>query len=83
MKSTVGSLGLIRKKRIGCAAYAGTMQIGDEMMIWCEGGRSSIKRQTYPPDIEIAEGDGVYVLHDDGPSPQWRYVFVSLAGKPT
>lgn len=55
------------------------MQPGDEMMIWCEGGRSAPKRQTYPPAVEIAESDGVYVLHDDGPASQWHYVFVSTS----
>lgn len=58
------------------------MQLGDEMMIWCDGGRSSLKRQTYPPDLEIVEGDGTYVLHDEGPATAWRYVFVSASGEP-
>ena len=55
------------------------MQSGDEMMIWCEGGSALLKRQTFPPAVEIAEPDGVYVLHDDGPPAAWRYVFV-MAG---
>lgn len=54
---------------------------GDEMMIWCEGGRSLIKRQVFPPEVEIVEADGMYVLHDDGPPTQWRYVFVTSEGE--
>lgn len=50
-------------------------------MIWCDGGSSSIKRQIYPPALEIIEGDGMYVLHDDGPPADWRYVYVSKNGE--
>lgn len=53
------------------------MTPGDEMMIWCNGGPSMIKRQTFPPDLEIVESEGTYVLHDDGPPHEWRYVFVA------
>ncbi len=38
-----------------------------------------IKRQPFPPALEIPERDGVYVLHDEGEPHQWRYVFVSGA----
>lgn len=58
-----------------------TLAPGDEMMIWCDGGRSMIKRQVFPPDGEIVEEDGIYVLHDDGPPTQWRYVFVTSQGE--
>ena len=57
------------------------MEPGEEMMIWCEGGTSSLKRQTYPPELELVEGDGMYVLHDDGPPAAWRYVFVPRTGE--
>ena len=53
------------------------MNPGDEMMIWCEGGRSSIKRQIYPPALELIADGGAYVLHDDGEPTEWRYVFVA------
>jgi len=49
---------------------------GDEMMIWCEGGPSILRRQTFPPALEIVENDGMYVLHDEGEPADWRYVFV-------
>jgi len=52
------------------------MEHGDEMMIWCQGGRSVLKRQTFPPAFEIPEGDGTYVLHDDGDPIDWKYVYV-------
>ena len=32
-----------------------------------------LKRQTFPPPLEVAEGGGVYVLEDDGEPPDWRY----------
>jgi len=38
-----------------------------------------LKRQTYPPAVEISEGDGMYVLHDDGPPNDWRYVYIALS----
>lgn len=47
------------------------------MLIWCRGGRSTVKRQTYPPALEIDERDGRYVLDDADPSPtNWCYVFL-------
>lgn len=52
------------------------MEPGAEMMIWCEGGRSALKRVTAPPPLEIADDGGMYVLHDDGPPSDWRYVFI-------
>lgn len=52
------------------------MQPGDEMMIWCDGGPSTIRRETFPPRVEIVDRDGTYVLHDDGAPADWRYVFL-------
>ncbi len=31
----------------------------------------------FPPPLEAQERDGIYVLEDDGPIEQWRYVFVA------
>ena len=42
----------------------------------CEGGPSSSRLEMFPPRLEIDEDDGMYVLFDDGPRDQWRYVFV-------
>jgi hypothetical protein len=30
----------------------------------------------FPPRLEIAERDGIYVLRDIGPRDEWRYDFV-------
>jgi hypothetical protein len=49
---------------------------GDRIFVACEGGPSNSRLETYPPRLEIAERDGIYVLEDDGPREQWRYVFV-------
>jgi len=49
------------------------------MMIWCDGGPAIMKRQTFPPDLEVQERDGLYVLHDDGSPADWRYVFVGTS----
>jgi hypothetical protein len=35
--------------------------------------------ETFPPRLEIEEPHGTYVLRDDGPPEQWRYLFVSYA----
>ena len=48
-----------------------------ELMIWCRGGRSSLKRVADPPPVEIEEDGGVYVLVDDGPMSDWFYEFVA------
>ena len=57
----------------------GHVEPGDEMMIWCDGGPAIMKRQTFPPDLEVQERDGLYVLHDDGSPADWRYVFVGTS----
>ena len=49
---------------------------GDRMLIWCEGGPSQSRLESFPPRLEVEEPDGVYVLEDDGPRAGWRYVFV-------
>lgn len=46
-------------------------------MIWCDGGPATLKRQMYPPPVEISEDGGIYVLHDEGPPTNWRYVFMA------
>lgn len=53
------------------------MNAGDELMLWCVGGRASIRRVTFPPPAEIHEDRGLYVLVDDDPEPvNWFYEFV-------
>jgi hypothetical protein len=47
------------------------------MLIACEGGPCRSRREMFPPRLEVEEPDGVYVLIDDGPRDQWRYVFMS------
>jgi hypothetical protein len=32
--------------------------------------------ERFPPQLEIAERGGTYVLVDDGELPDWRYLFV-------
>jgi hypothetical protein len=54
-----------------------TLQPGDRFFIRCEGGPSTSRLEAFPPRLEVEEHDGVYVLVDDGPRDQWRYLFVS------
>jgi hypothetical protein len=49
---------------------------GERMFIRCEGGPSWTRLVTFPPPLEFAERDGMYVLVDDGPPEQWWYQFV-------
>jgi hypothetical protein len=49
---------------------------GDRLLIPCEGGPSTSRLETYPPQLEVPERGGTYVLDDDGPREQWRCVFV-------
>jgi hypothetical protein len=51
-------------------------QPGDRMFISCEGGPSVSRVERFPPPLEIEERGGMYVLVDDGPFEEWRYVFV-------
>lgn len=48
------------------------------MMLPCEGGPVGWRLATFPPPLEIALDDGVYVLVDDGPPGQWTYEFVAV-----
>ena len=47
-----------------------------ELMLWCEGGPSSLRRVPDPPPVELEVDGGTYVLHDDGPQHDWRYLFI-------
>ena len=61
-----------------CAVAAIYSEPGEEMMLWCRGGRSTIRRVTYPPPAEIEHEHGWYVLVDDDPEPSnWFYDFVT------
>lgn len=55
---------------------AGNVDVGERMLLWCEGGPSIGRATTYPPPLEIAVDGGMYVLVDDGPAEQWRYRFI-------
>jgi len=54
-----------------------SMMPGERMLIRCEGGPSTSRLERFPPPVEIEERDGTYVLDDDGPTEQWRYLFVA------
>lgn len=58
------------------AGEAITLQRGDRFFVVCEGGPCTSRLEVYPPRVEIDEPDGIYVLVDDGPREEWRYVFV-------
>jgi len=49
---------------------------GERMLIPCDGGPPTSRLVTLPPPLEMPEGDGVYVLEDDGPPEAVRYAFV-------
>jgi hypothetical protein len=49
---------------------------GDRMLIGCDGGPSRSRLVHFPPPLEIIERSGIYVLVDDGPPHEWRYLFV-------
>lgn len=52
------------------------LQPGDRLFIACRGGPCASRLEWFPPRLEIAEDDGLYVLDDDGPRDNWSYVFV-------
>ena len=52
------------------------LEPGDRLLIACHGGPCTSRLEWFPPRLEIAERDGMYVLDDDGPRDSWCYVFV-------
>ena len=52
------------------------LQPGDRLFVVCEGGPSASRLERFPPRLEIEEAGGAYILVDDGPRREWRYVFV-------
>lgn len=56
------------------------VDVGERMLLWCEGGPSIGRATTYPPPLEIVVDGGIYVLVDDGPVGEWHYVFVEEGG---
>jgi hypothetical protein len=51
-------------------------EAGERLFVRCEGGPSASRLERWPPPVEVPEADGMYVLVDDGPLEDWRYVFV-------
>jgi hypothetical protein len=58
------------------------VDVGERMLLWCEGGPSIGHATTYPPPLEIAVEAGTYVLVDDGPIDEWHYLFIEERGSP-
>ncbi len=52
------------------------IEVGERMLIPCEGGPSISRLERFPPAAEIPMDDGVYVLVDEGAPEHWRYEFV-------
>jgi hypothetical protein len=55
---------------------ATVLAVGDRLFIPCEGGPSTSRLERFPPRLEIEEREGSYVLMDEGPRQDWRYIFV-------
>jgi hypothetical protein len=53
-----------------------SVEEGDRMLLWCDGGPSIGRATQFPPPFAIDVDGGVYVLVDDGPTEQWHYLFV-------
>lgn len=52
---------------------------GERMLLPCDGGPSMSRLVHWPAPLEIAERGGLYVLQDDGPVEEWRYLWVPVA----
>lgn len=50
---------------------------GDRIFVQCDGGPCLSRLERFPPRLEIDEQGGMYVLIDEGPAHEWRYLFVS------
>jgi hypothetical protein len=49
---------------------------GDRKFVQCEGGPCMSRLERFPPQLEIEERGGMYVLIDQGEQQEWRYLFV-------
>ena len=59
---------------------AEVVDVGERMLLWCEGGPSIGRATAYPPPLEISVDGGMYVLVDDGAPEAWHYLFVEDRG---
>lgn len=71
--------GLVSTTTGACAARLIRVDVGERMLIWCEGGPSIGRAVHFPPPCEIAVEGGMYVLVDEGSPEHWHYEFVSEA----
>ena len=53
------------------------MDVGEPMLIRCDGGPSIGRAVHFPPPLEIEVAGGMYVLVDDGPPEQWHYALAT------
>jgi hypothetical protein len=61
---------------LSTSSFTDQVERGDRMLLRCDGGRRSSRLERFPPPLEVEEREGVYVLVDDGPPSEWRYIFV-------
>jgi hypothetical protein len=52
------------------------IRAGDRVFVHCEGGPCLSRLEHFPPQLEVEERGGTYVLVDEGEPQDWRYVFV-------
>ena len=52
------------------------MRPGDRLLVRCEGGPCQSRLERFPPQLEIDERGGMYVLIDEGDPANWRYLFI-------
>jgi hypothetical protein len=52
------------------------MEPGTRLFVPCDGGPCQSRLEAFPPRLEIDEREGMYVLVDDGPVDEWRYVYI-------
>lgn len=52
---------------------------GDRMFVQGEGGPCLSRLERFPPQLEIEERGGTYVLIDRGEPHEWRYLFVPIS----
>jgi hypothetical protein len=62
------------------SAEAAQLGEHDRLFLPCIGGPSISRLEWYPPQLEVAEKGGTYVLVDDGPRAAWHYLFVPHDG---
>jgi len=74
--SRMGAVDFGRPSTNNCSSVNEFHRPGDRVFIQCDGGPCLSRLEYVPPQLEIEERGGTYILIDEGEMYEWRYLFV-------